>query len=79
MPKIIEAEWDLFRREILRREGTGPAQLRDARHAYYRGAKAMLELLLKNLAPGGEATAGDLELFGALEEELRAELGKERI
>lgn len=74
--KLIETEWARYRQEIISSQ-EGPAQLREKRKAFYRGAAALLQTLLTGLAPGGEATAGDLELFGALEAELRAELGKE--
>jgi len=67
MPKIIEAEWDLFRKEILRRENTGPAQLRDARHAFYAGAWAMYALLVNR--PDTEAMLaavdGEMREFAA--------------
>jgi hypothetical protein len=68
--KLIETQWNEFRRKVLPKEA-GDVQLTEMRRAFFAGAWAYYSLVMSILDVGEEATARDLDIMAALDAEMR--------
>jgi hypothetical protein len=68
---LVKAEWETFRRDVIP-AGAPPVQIQEMRRAFYAGAHAIFQLLLRIMDPASEEpTAGDLMAVTHIDRELK--------
>ena len=67
----LKAEWMSYKRTVVPQYANA-YQVEECRRAFYAGAAAIHDVIMKMLEPGAEATEADVRKMGELYEELTA-------
>ena len=68
--KLIETEWDDYRRKVIPADAPS-VQTTECRRAFYAGSWAFYALVMNNLDAGSEPTEKDLAVMARLDAEMR--------
>jgi len=68
--KLLAESWATYRERVVPVDA-GRLQVQECRRAFYAGAEALMRGVMKNLDPGLEPTAEDLQRMADLEGELQ--------
>lgn len=69
MKKPLAEQWDLFQAMVLRAD-VSQIQRRDMRRAFYAGAQALENVMMRGVSASEEVTLADLELMASVSLEL---------
>jgi hypothetical protein len=66
----VQEEWLKFRQTVIPKDASA-VQLQEMRRAFYGGAHAILQRILRGLGPGEEPLPEDLRMMAEIEAELK--------